>query len=153
MTPLSGSDADHVFHGVDEDDAVTLLSGPGGFHDGVDRFFHVVLAQDDVHLDLRQEIHPGGGDTPRLVDPSLPSVTSNIEDVHAHDADITQALLHSLQRVLTDDRLYFLGQRLSPFSGSKSEARNVPLPGFALFGRFRRALCLIGSGNSYIHVA
>ena len=69
---------------------------------------HVVVAQDDVDLNLGQQIHLIGGAAPREFDAALTAVAMHLVDVQADDADLAQRILDVLQCFFTDDCFYLL---------------------------------------------
>src|SRR4051794_22163028 len=98
---LSGADPDDALDRGDPDLPVTDLAGAGGLDDRVDHLVGESVVGDDLHADLRHEVH-GVLSTPvDLRVALLAAVALHLADRHAQHAELLQRPLH----VLEDERL------------------------------------------------
>src|SRR5512138_157588 len=110
-----GADTDNVINGINEDQSVADAAGLCSLPDGLDRSFHIVIAEDDIELNTRQEVHSIGPGPPSQLDPTLASMSAYLAHVHADDADLIQSFLHPVKFFLAEDGFDFLGHAISPF--------------------------------------
>src|SRR6188472_465219 len=94
---LSGADPDHAVDRGDPDLPVTDLAGAGGLDDRVHHLVGEGVVGDDLHADLRHEVH-GVLRTPvDLRMALLAAVALHLADRHAEHAELLQRALHVLQ--------------------------------------------------------
>ena len=70
-------------------------------------FVQVLLAQDDIDLDLGEHVHLVAAGAARQADAALAAVAANLKDVQAHDADLLQGLLDVVELVFPNDGFDF----------------------------------------------
>ena len=92
MSAFAGADADDFLDRVNENDSVADVPGLRRLLDGIDRLFNVVIAEDDIELNARQEIHPICSGPPGQLNAALAAMPAHFSDVHPDDPDFVRAL-------------------------------------------------------------
>src|SRR5436853_392652 len=85
LTGFAGADADHFAQRVYEDFAVADLARLGAAHDGVDHFLRIVIAGDDLELDLGDKVDGVFGAAVHFLVPFLATETADFRHRHAGD--------------------------------------------------------------------
>jgi hypothetical protein len=104
------ADADGLFDGQYEDNAVTLfaiITGSGGVLDGFNRRVDVVVAEDDVDLDVGQHFDDVGAGAPFQFDPCTAPAPAHLHHVEANDTDFRQRIFDCAEFILIDNRFNF----------------------------------------------
>src|SRR5688572_11290140 len=118
VTALPCTDSDHFLDRVNKDDPVADIPCSCRSLNGFDGLFHVMVTQDNVELNARQEIHSIRSDPPRQLDASLAAMPAHFYYIHPDNPHLIERLLHSSQFFFTKDSLNFLGHVLTPWQRS-----------------------------------
>ena len=100
---LAGTDAYRIFHGNDEDFAISDVAGSRRFADGADRRFSETVADDDLHLQFRCEIDLILGAAIHLLVTLLAAKSLYLTNGHADDTETAEGLLYLVENPGTDD--------------------------------------------------
>src|SRR5438309_8098095 len=133
----------HTDHGIDRRDphlAVADLAGTGGSHDRVGHPLGLVVTDQDLERDLRDELHGVLGAPVHLGVAALTTEATHLRDRHTGQADLGERRLHVVELEGLDDRRHQLHDRPPVVSGPLGGGGGGGLGGLG-------GLVLVGAGS------
>src|SRR5512134_730968 len=87
VSAFSRTNTDDILDGINKDQPIADASSLCRLPDGLDGLFHIVIAEDNVELNARKEIHPVCTGPPGQLDAALTAMSAHLAHVHADDPD------------------------------------------------------------------